>query len=336
MIKWRQILRLPFALSKLFRGSIDSRTGFLPQFCHRLPGVGVPVMTSPRLTLLPQPTRTEASTSRLLLPEPEMPPVEVASVARMVQGGRWRTEAMRSYDRPVLIWFTRGQGRLTLAGHNSGYSSHNLVFLPKQTMHGFTTMGPVLGSVVFLPDEASLDWPAEPMHLRIHDVQQQRELTGLIESMQKELTNGEDHANRALTYQAGMLSVWLARVSESQAHLAGPNANARLDSAAHRLAEAFTALVERDFRNAAGVQHYASLLGVTPTHLSRVCRQVAGRPALDILTDRRHFEARRMLKDTHVQISEIARQCGFASAAYFTRAFRSRSGQSPSEFRNGN
>ncbi|MEM6384873.1 MAG: helix-turn-helix transcriptional regulator [Pseudomonadota bacterium] len=292
-------------------------------------------MTLPRLTLLPQPVRAEASAPKVLLPEPEIPPVEITSIARMVKGGRWRTEAMRSYDRPVLIWFTRGQGRLTVAGRNSGYGPHNLLFLPKQTMHGFTTMGPVLGSVVFLPDERSLDWPVEPMHFRVHEAQQQRELTALIEAMQREAVSGEDHANRALTYHSGLLSVWLARVGDVYAEQPHRSSATRLDTAAHRLAEAFTALVERDFRNPAGVQHYAGLLGVTPTHLSRVCRKVAGRPALDILTDRRHFEARRLLRDTNIQIAEIARKCGFTSAAYFTRAFRARSGQSPSEFRNG-
>ncbi len=292
-------------------------------------------MSLPRLTLLPQPERQKASAPRIMLPEPDIAPVEISSVARLVQGGRWRTEAMRSYDRPVLIWFTRGQGRLTIAGRSSGYGPHNLVYLPKQTMHGFSTMGPVLGSIVFLQDDPGLDWPVEPLHLRIHETQQQRELTGMIEAMQRELTRGEEHSNRALVYHSGLLSVWLSRIAEVYAELPNPSSATRLDTAAHRLAEAFTALVERDFRNPAGVQHYASLLGVTPTHLSRVCRKVAGRPALDILTDRRHFEARRLLKDTNIQVSEVAKQCGFTSAAYFTRAFRSRSGQSPSEFRNG-
>ncbi|MCG6883515.1 MAG: AraC family transcriptional regulator [Silicimonas sp.] len=292
-------------------------------------------MSLPRLTVLPQPVRAEPLASRISMPQPVVAPVEISSVARMVQGGRWRTEAMRSYDRPVLIWFTRGQGRLTVAGRSSGYGPHNLVFLPKQTMHGFTTMGPVLGSVVFLQDDPNYDWPVEPIHHRIHESQQQRELTGMIEAMQREMATGDENTNRALAYHAGLLSVWLARTTEAYARLPNQSPATRLDTAAHRLAEAFTALVERDFRNPAGVQHYASLLGVTPTHLSRVCRKVAGRPALDILTDRRHFEARRLLRDTNIQIAEISRQCGYASAAYFTRAFRSRSGQSPSEFRNG-
>ncbi len=265
-------------------------------------------------------------------PDPADFPVEVYSVARMAQGGRWRTEAMRSYDRPVLVWFTRGQGRLSVAGRKLGYGPHNMIFLPAQTMHGFTTAGPVLGSVVFLPRDEGYDWLVEPMHLRLHEVQLQRELTGLIDNMQREINGGSALASRALGYHAGLLSVWLSRTNDLYRNAPSVENNG-LDSAAHRLAEAYTSLVERDFRRPDGVQHYAGLLGVTPTHLSRVCRKVSGRPALDILTDRRHFEAKRLLKDTRIQIARVATQCGFASAAYFTRAFRARTGQSPSEFR---
>lgn len=104
-------------------------------------------------------------------------------------------------------------------------------------------------------------------------------------------------------------------------------------NAAQRLTEAYTALVEREYHQPVGVQHFAKNLGVTPTHLSRACRESSGRPALEILKERRHFEACRLLRDTDIPISDIARQTGFASAAYFTRAFRSSTGKSPSEFR---
>jgi AraC-like DNA-binding protein len=255
-------------------------------------------------------------------------------VARLVQGGRWRTEAMRSYDRPVLLWITRGQGRMTIAGRTCGYGPHNLVFLPPRTQHGFSTMGPVLGSLVFLPNDPLFDWPGEPAHLRLNDVQRQRELTSMIDAMAREQANEFDRSNMALYHHAGLLSVWISRTAEELAGTQVQSQGTRRDTAAHRMAEAFTSLVERDFRRPDGVQHYAQLLGVTPTHLSRVCRKVAGVPALDILTDRRHFEARRLLKDSKIAVSEVARQSGFASAAYFTRAFRSRTGQSPTEFRN--
>lgn len=258
----------------------------------------------------------------------------VQSVARLVQGGRWRTEAMRSYDRPVLLWITRGQGRMTISGRPFGYGPHNMVFLPPRTQHGFSTMGPVLGSLVFLPNDPVFDWPGEAIHLRLNDVQRQRELTSMIDAMARERDNANDRSNTALYHHAGLMSVWVSRTSGELAVTQAGSPGTRPDTTAHRMAEAFTSLVERDFRKPDGVQHYAQLLGVTPTHLSRVCRKVAGVPALDILTDRRHFEARRLLKDSKLPVSEISRQSGFASAAYFTRAFRARTGQSPTEFRN--
>lgn len=306
----------------------------MPHFRHSYLGVGSG-LTVQRFTILPQPDAAKSSVSRVLAKEPEFCPVDVQSVARIVQGGRWRTEAMRSYDRPVLLWFTRGQGRLTISGRTCGYGPHNLVFMPPKTMHGFSTMGPVLGSLVFLPNDPIFDWPGAPLHLRLNDVQRQRELTAMIDAMGREQSSDCPRSNVALYHHAGLLSVWLSRTATALADTQAPSPGTRTDTAAHRLAEAFTALVERDFRRPDGVQHYAQLLGVTPTHLSRVCRNVAGVPALDILTDRRHFEARRLLRDSRLPVSEVARQSGFASAAYFTRAFRARSGQSPSQFRLG-
>lgn len=292
-------------------------------------------MNIQRLTLLPQQAEAERQDVAPSFVEPDLPPIETQSIARLAQGGRWRTEAMRSYDKPVLLWFTRGQGRLTIAGRTCGYGPHNLVFLPPRTMHGFSTMGPVLGSLVFLSEQPGCVWPDAPLHIRLHEAQLQRELTAMIDAIEREAEADLPHSNRALAFHAGLLSIWLSRTADSHSDIGAPSPGTRLDTAAHRMAEAFTALVERDFRKPDGVQHYASLLGVTPTHLTRVCRKVSGRAALDILTDRRHFEARRLLRDTRLKVSEIAERSGFASPAYFTRAFRARTGQSPSEFRYG-
>lgn len=289
-------------------------------------------MTLQRLTLLPV-AEAKASAQRLHLSPRvarSLEPVqnaEVTSISRMSQGGRWRTEAMRSYDRPVLIWFTRGQGRLTISGRSGGYSAHSAVYLPAGTMHGFTTSPAVLGSVVRLTRP---DWPQEPVHLRLREVRLHRELTGMIDSIEHEQSHDAAGQARAIAHYEGLLAIWFERTCKAMP--ATEQADG-INAAALRLTEAFTALVERDFNRPLGVQHYAAQLGVTPTHLTRTCRKASGRAALDILSDRRHFEACRLLKDTDLAVSKIARQSGFASPAYFTRAFRSKSGLSPTEFR---
>ena len=77
----------------------------------------------------------------------------------------------------------------------------------------------------------------------------------------------------------------------------------------------------------------AAELGVTPTHLSRVCRDCYGRSASALLRDRQMLEARRLIAYTQTGIGEIAYRLGFADAAYFTRVFTAETGQSPRAFR---
>ncbi len=252
----------------------------------------------------------------------------ITSLQRMAQGGKWRVEAMRSYSRPLLLWFTRGQGRITVSGVTRGYGPHNAVFIPAGTMHGFDMLGHVLGHAIFFPRGVDLGLPADPVHLRLRDGAVQAEITALVDAMERELNRGQPGMDRALYHHAGLIAVWLER----QAASAEQTAQAR-PKAANRLAAAYTALVERDFRSGKGVADYAAALGVTPTHLSRVCNETCGRPALGLLQDRVLFEARQLLRETDRPVKEIARSLGFTSAAYFTRAFQARTGMTPSDFR---
>lgn len=252
---------------------------------------------------------------------------QITPLGRFVQGGKWKTEAMRSYRQPVLIWFTRGQGRFTISGVTRGYGPHNMIFLPPGTMHGFDTMGQSFGSVLFLRNDPGLMWPDEPLHLRFRDAHQQAELTGLIEGLNREITGTLPARDRALLLHAGLLSVWIERQMAQM-----PEYDPHPD-ASRRLAAAFTALVEQEFMSGKSVSDYAAALGVTPTHLSRACNVACGRPASSILSDRIHFEARRLLSETRKPVKEIAQDLGFTSAAYFTRAFHKVTGRTPSEFR---
>lgn len=240
---------------------------------------------------------------------------------------KWRTEAMRSHRSPALLWFTRGQGRITVSGVTRGFGGHNLIFLPKHTMYGFEIIGQAYGSIVHLADDPALNLPDEPLHMRFSDLLQQNEVTNMIDNLAREIDHDGPSKDRALSLQAGLISVWLERQIE---HM--PDYDMTPD-ASRRLAAAFTALVEQDFRQTHSVSDYAAALGVTPTHLSRACNIACGRPASAIVADRVYFEARRMLKETKYPVKTISETLGFQSPAYFTRAFHKQTGLTPSAFR---
>ncbi len=251
----------------------------------------------------------------------------IESLPRIAPENRWRTEAMRSYAQPLLLWFTRGQGRITVAGVTHGFGPHHAVFLPAGTMHGYEMLGQVYGTALFFPQASGLNLPDSPLHLRFREVHQQAELSALIDNIQRELERDLPGQERALLAHAGLLSVWLDReIEHGNPHDVNPDA-------ARRLAMAYTALVERDFRSGKSVNDYASMLGVTPTHLTRSCNAACGRSASALLIDRVHFEARRLLTETKRPVKDIARVLGFNSAAYFTRAFQKHTGKTHSDFR---
>ncbi len=250
-------------------------------------------------------------------------------IPRLAQGGRWRVEAMRSLSEPCLLWFTKGQGRIILGGVTRGYAPHDAVFIPPGTMHGFEVGAGVLGTAVFFGRASDVTLPGQPRHLRIRDEDARAEIAATLTAIQRELDSPAPGASRAARHHVGLLGVWLER------QIAQEEAEAPRPDAAHRLVARYAALVERDYRSAMGVADYAAALGVTPTHLTRCCKQANGRAAHDLLKDRRLFEARRMLAETRMPVAEIGRSLGFASPAYFSRAFQHLTGQSPSHFRRG-
>ena len=258
-------------------------------------------------------------------PAPSAP--RVVPVTRLAQGGRWRVEAMRALTEPCLLWFTRGQGRITLGGLTRGYGAHNAIFIPAGVMHGFEVGSQTQGAAVFFGHEADSALPRSAQHLRIRDSGPQVELSGLIDSVAREIDSPKPGAARAAQMYLGLIGVWLER----QAVLV-PN-EAQPSDAARRLVSRYAELLERDFRQGFGVADFAAALGVTATHLTRVCRQTCARSAHDLLQDRRLYEARRLLADTAAPVKDISDGLGFTSPAYFTRAFHARTGKTPSEFR---
>ncbi len=259
--------------------------------------------------------------------EPKLPEVRMTPIPRLAQGGRWRVEAMRSYSSDLLLWFTCGQGRITVAGTTRGYGAHNAVFIPSGVMHGFEVSNKVFGTAIFVPKALGLPFPDTPVHLRIRDATQQGEITAILSNMGRELNNNHPEHIRAIHHHTGLLSVWLKR--QMLVHLQDSDA----PDSAQRLSARFSEMIEQQYRSGKSVSQYAEDLGVTPTHLSRICNQACGRPASVLLHDRLIFEARRLLRETKTPIQKVASDLGFSSPAYFSRAFQQHTGQTPSAFR---
>ena len=81
------------------------------------------------------------------------------------------------------------------------------------------------------------------------------------------------------------------------------------------------------------VAQLADELAITPVHLNRVCRAVAGKSASQLVQEHVLEEARKYLTYSSHSVSEIAYLLHFEYPNYFARFFKKYTGVSPSTFR---
>ena len=241
---------------------------------------------------------------------------------------RWQLESLHSLPRHLFLWVVRGQGRINLEGQVRGYSANNAVFVPAGSMHAFDMAPGAIGFALYIDADLDLDLPTDALQLRINDASHQAQIASCLDTIQTEIDSAHPDKEQALYFHSGLFSVWLNRTSSyyrSQIPKMGKSA---------RLLQSYCRLIEQNLSTGYSVADYADSLGVTTTHLTRVCNQSCGKSASALLSDRQFYEARQNLRETHHPIKNIAMNLGFRSAAYFSRAFLNQTGKSPSEFRN--
>lgn len=249
------------------------------------------------------------------------------TLVQWARGQSWRLTLQHSCPRHALVWMTRGQGIAVVEGQRRGIGVHNALVLPAGTIFSLEPGKAGYGLVCELPMQESTPMPDRPQHLRMRDVMGQRELTALFEGMMREQNEARPYCQEAVDAQAALMAIWLRRAMEAQPEPPAPDA-------AERLVRAYARLVERDHASSRTMADHAQALGVTPTHLTRVCRRLSGLSAAALLTERSLHAARDRIETTDEPMSRIAAELGFGSAAYFSRFILHHTGQTPSDLRN--
>jgi AraC-like DNA-binding protein len=77
----------------------------------------------------------------------------------------------------------------------------------------------------------------------------------------------------------------------------------------------------------------AEELGLTPGHLTTVVRRRTGRTVGEWIVERRMAQARILLRESGLSITEVAHRVGISDAGYFSRVFLRAHGVSPRQWR---
>lgn len=101
----------------------------------------------------------------------------------------------------------------------------------------------------------------------------------------------------------------------------------------HTILKSFKHLIEQKFTTLRLPKQYAALLYITPNHLNAVCNDFLGFSAGTLIRQRVILEAKRLLVNQDLLISEIAQQLNFDDQSYFIKFFKKYEGITPEKFR---
>ncbi|MEL7097761.1 MAG: AraC family transcriptional regulator [Pseudomonadota bacterium] len=256
-----------------------------------------------------------------------LPPIQITTLAALTAGQDWRLSLAHSRDEHLLIWVSRGQGRLLLNGTRRGYGTHNAIFVPAGTLFSFEAGRQVIGLAARVPLGSEARLPEGPRQLRLRDTAAINEIAGLLDTAQREAASERALVQDALDGYLALISVWLRRQITLPEHLPASM------TAAARLSQRVCARIADHYASPMTISDHAGALDVTPTHLARACKTATGCTAADLLTQRVLHAARTALVETDVAMQDIARHLGFGSAAYFTRFIQAHTGKTPTALR---
>ena len=259
------------------------------------------------------------------------------SIAERSRRHRWEIQAHRHATLFQILYIRRGGGTATIDARVSPLRGPCVLTVPALVPHGFRFKPGIDGSVFTVLQghveqvlAAAPALPARVLQPRVIALEGEHAATigHAADRLRAEFAGAQ--AWRALAIDAALcaLLVALERAAPRQERQGAARGSR---SALHL--ERFRALVDASFRTQPALAALATQLGITPTQLNRVCRELTGRNALALLHARVMLEAQRDLAYTTLSVKQVAHGLGFGDAGYFTRFFQRLSGRTPTQWR---
>ena len=228
----------------------------------------------------------------------------------------------------ILIYCTAGSGWCDLGGRRHRVADGDLLVLPPAMPHAYGA-------------HEGRPWTIHWIHATGHLVPAFLSVVGTTPRAPV-LALGEDARIVALfedvlrALERGYTEVDLVYASQALAHLlaavARRHAPAGQASPGQRVAELVEFMrqnVDRPLR----VATLASIVGLSPSHLTAMFRRQTGYAPLDYFIRLKMLNACTLLDTTALSVQDVARRVGYDDPLYFSRAFRAVHGISPLGYR---
>ncbi|WP_295720122.1 helix-turn-helix transcriptional regulator [Mucilaginibacter sp.] len=239
-----------------------------------------------------------------------------------------------------LILFTHGGGSFSIDFQNFKIIPYRAYFMAPGQVHGWDFEGNMDGYVInfsvqffqsfllksdYLDQFYFLNGIAGDSVIDILE-EQRASITEILENAVREM-------EKQHRFKTDAIRVWILQLFLQIGNMNVRNEVHPADSYNMTLLRNFEKLIEKNYLNLRLPKQYAELLFITPNHLNALCNEVLGKSAGDLIRNRIALEAKRMLINFNLTVTEIAYALNFEDNSYFCKFFKKQAGLSPDGFR---
>ena len=249
-------------------------------------------------------------------------------------------QEVHSHNYYHLVYFTEGSGEHLIDFEKFEAKSGTMYFMKPGQVHQWYFKEKYDGFVVNFFDNF-FDWIGinssilqkfrflQSILVKDHVVEISPDLQEKIASYFEEMINENQENNQFSNLKIGFhlmnLFIDIERSLEA--------VNVKTNDYQSVLLHNFQSLIEQNFKTKKLPKEYAELLYITPNHLNALCKDVLATSAGELIRSRIVLEAKRLLVNKEISVTEIAYLLNFQDASYFVKFFKKYTEFTPEQFR---
>jgi AraC family transcriptional regulator, transcriptional activator of pobA len=242
---------------------------------------------------------------------------------------------------------TSGEAEYKIGLQDYQMKAGSFYFMSPQQLRYYKKTKPWKGYVLLFSTEFMLQYSKANIYheypffqldanVRLHlSKQQLLDATGILEKMHQLYNSGETDKFKFIYHYLSLLLLQ-AKKWHAQQHDGVKELNQLVS-----LAKAFDELLEKHFfeivtqqaEKLLTVSDFANKLNVSTNYLSDSIKKETGKTPTQIIKERTILEAKSLLHNTELTVSEVAYFLTFEDPSYFAKYFKSATGISPSDFK---
>jgi len=251
-----------------------------------------------------------------------------------------KTTFPRRHDFYHMVLFTEGSGKFSIDYKTCSIKPYQFYFMTPGQIHDWHFQGEMDGYVINFPARFFQSFLLKTDYLDqffffkgnvrdcVIEIPEELRWT-VVELIEKAITETEtDNKFKNDTVRVLLLHLFMVI-----SNIDSRDRQLMVESNKKALRQNFEKLIEENYIRLRLPRQYAELLHVTPNHLNKLCNELVGLSAGDMIRNRVILEAKRLLINLKLTVTEIAYKLNFDDSSYFCKLFKKQTGMSPNTFR---